>query len=157
MRAWVATLRELPADRGPARVVYISTTGVYGDCQGAWVNEDTPARPDAARSRRRLDAENTLRVYGRERGVPVSILRVPGIYGPGRLPVDAIHARRPVLDEKECGYTNRIHAEDLAHVCLIAGQRGQADRVYNVSDGQPDSITHYYNCVADALGVPRPR
>jgi nucleoside-diphosphate-sugar epimerase len=140
----------------PDRIIYISTTGVYGDNHGAWVTEDTPLQPRAARSKRRVDAESVLRAFGRQQAVPVVILRVPGIYGPGRLPIEAIKTRRPVLDESESGYTNRIHAQDLARVCVIAAERGRADTVYNVSDGHPSSMTAYFNQLADALGAPRP-
>lgn len=153
MRALVAAVT---SGTRPDKVVYISTTGVYGDNHGAWVTEDTPLQPQAARSKRRVDAETVLRAFGKAQGLPVIILRVPGIYGPGRLPIEAIRTRRPVLDESESGYTNRIHAEDLARVCVVAAERGRADTVYNVSDGQPSSMTGYFNQLADALGEPRP-
>ena len=153
MRAMVAAMT---TGTRPGKIIYISTTGVYGDNLGAWVTEDTPLQPSAARSRRRVDAETVLRGFGRAHGVPVIILRVPGIYGPGRLPIEAIRARRPVLHENESGYTNRIHAEDLARICLVAAERGQADTAYNVSDGQPSSMTAYFNQLADAVGDPRP-
>jgi nucleoside-diphosphate-sugar epimerase len=153
MRAMVAAMTD---GVRPDRIVYISTTGVYGDNHGAWVTEDTPLQPRAARGKRRVDAESVLRAFGRQQAVPVVILRVPGIYGPGRLPIEAIKTRRPVLDESESGYTNRIHAQDLARVCVIAAERGRADAVYNVSDGHPSSMTAYFNQLADALGAPRP-
>ena len=140
----------------PKKIIYISTTGVYGDGRGEWINEDTPLRPQAARSKRRVDAESALRAFGIRHAVPVIILRVSGIYGPGRLPIDAIKARRPVLDEKESGYTNRIHADDLARICVAAAEHGRADSVYNVSDGQPGTLAGYFNQLADALGEPRP-
>lgn len=153
MRALVAAMTH---GTRPDKIVYISTTGVYGDNHGAWVTEDTPLQPQAARSKRRVDAETVLRAFGKAQSVPVVILRVPGIYGPGRLPIEAIKTRRPVLDESESGYTNRIHAEDLARICVIAAEHGRADTVYNVSDGQPSSMTAYFNQLADALGEPRP-
>ncbi len=153
MRTLVETLAVSPL---PGRIIYISTTGVYGDNHGAWVTEDTPLQPRAARSKRRVDAESVLRTFGKDYGVPVIILRVPGIYGPGRLPIEAIKTRRPVLDENESGYTNRIHAQDLARVCVVAAERGRADAVYNVSDGHPSSMTGYFNQLADILGEPRP-
>lgn len=153
MRALVAAMTR--ATR-PDKIVYISTTGVYGDNHGAWVTEDTPLQPQAARSKRRVDAETVLRALGEAQSVPVVILRVPGIYGAGRLPIEAIKTRRPVLDESESGYTNRIHAEDLARICVVAAERGRPDTIYNVSDGQPSSMTGYFNQLADALGEPRP-
>jgi nucleoside-diphosphate-sugar epimerase len=153
MRAMVTAMT---SGARPDKIIYISTTGVYGNNHGAWVTEDTPLQPQATRSRRRVDAETVLRAFGHKLGLPVIILRVPGIYGPGRLPIEAIRTRRPVLDESESGYTNRIHAEDLARICLVAAERGQADAVYNVSDGNPSSMTGYFNQLADALGEPRP-
>lgn len=143
-------------DGRPARIVYISTTGVYGDARGEWVTEDTPAHPTTPRARRRWDAECALHRYAGAQGVEVVILRVPGIYGPGRLPVEAIRSGRAVLAERDAPYSNRIHADDLAAVCMAAAVRGVAGAVYNVSDGRPGSMTQYFNAVADALAMPRP-
>lgn len=153
MRAFLDLLAE---GRIPQKIVYISTTGVYGDQNGAWVNEDSEVAPQSARGRRRLDAENALGAWGRQQPAAVVILRVPGIYGPGRLPVDAIRSRRPVVQESECGFTNRIHADDLAQACIAAADHGRADTIYNVSDGNPGTMTDYFNRVADALGLCRP-
>lgn len=150
MRAFVA------AGLRPARLIYISTSGVYGDRDGAWVDEDTPPAPGTDRARRRLDAETVLRTWGRESGVLVNILRVGGIYGPGRWPLERLRAGTPVLREEECGYTNRIHADDLAATCVAAADRGGADRIYNVSDGRNGTMTQYFYAVADRFGLPRP-
>jgi len=140
----------------PARIVLISTSGVYGDCQGEWVTEDRPPRPDGDRARRRLDAEQQLRAWGEAHAVPVVILRVPGIYGPGRLPVQRLRAGEPVLREQESPWSNRVHIEDLVRACLAAGERGRPNAVYNISDGHPTTMTDYFNRVADALGLERP-
>lgn len=150
MRAFTA------AGLRPDRVVYISTSGVYGDRGGAWVDEDTPPMPGTERARRRLDAETALRTWGRQSGVRVNILRVGGIYGPGRWPLERLQAGTPVLREEECGYTNRIHADDLAAICVAAADRGGADRIYNVSDGGNGTMTQYFYAVADRFGLPRP-
>ena len=150
MRAFTA------AGLKPERVVYISTSGVYGDRNGAWVDEDTPPAPATDRARRRLDAETVLRAWGREQGVRVNILRVGGIYGPGRWPLERLQAGMPVLREEECGYTNRIHADDLAAICVAAAARGGDDRIYNVSDGSNGTMTQYFYAVADRFGLPRP-
>ena len=149
-------LDALPNDRLPARVVYISTSGVYGDVRGAWVTEESPVNPILDRSRRRLDAEQGLQSWATRTGVPVVILRVPGIYGPGRLPVDVVKSGRPILSEAESMYTNRIHADDLAHICMVAGEPQSPSGIYNVSDGHPGSMAQYFKAVADLLGVPRP-
>jgi nucleoside-diphosphate-sugar epimerase len=140
----------------PRRAVYISTTGVYGDAAGAWVDEDTPPAPGTGRGRRRLDAEQTIADWAARLGADAVILRVPGIYGPGRLPLERIRRAEPVLDPAECGYTNRIHAEDLAEVCVAAAEHGRPGAVYNVSDGAPGTMTEYLFAVADAAGLPRP-
>jgi len=140
----------------PVRIVYISTSGVYGDSGGEWVDEETPPNPQTDRARRRLDAEAALRDFGRRHAIPVIILRVGDIYGPGRLPLTRLQKGLPVLLEAECGYTNRIHADDLVAILLAAAERGRADNIYNVSDGHPGTMTGYFNAVADALGLPRP-
>lgn len=142
--------------RPPKRIVLISTTGVYGDCRGEWVTEDRPPHPVADRARRRLDAEQRLRAWGQAHDIPVSVLRVPGIYGPGRLPVKRLQAGEPVLREAESPWSNRVHVDDLVRACLAAARAGQAGGVYNISDGHPSTMTDYFNRVADAVGLPRP-
>jgi len=154
VRAFCTAVR--PGDE-PAKVVYLSTSGVYGDCGDMTVTEDTPVNPQTARAKRRYDAETVFRAWGAERGVPVVILRVTGIYGPGRLPLQQLTAGQPVLLESEASFTNRIHSEDLARVCMAAAQRGEDGDVFNVSDGNPGTMTEYFNACADALGLPRPR
>jgi nucleoside-diphosphate-sugar epimerase len=140
----------------PRRIVYISTTGVYGDCRGAWVDEDTPPNPQTDRARRRLDSENRLWNWGRRTGVAVTVLRVGGIYGPGRLPEARLRRRAPILVEDQCGYTNRIHVEDLVNICVTAGESTGERRIYNVSDGHPGNMSGYFKAVARRLGLPPP-
>jgi len=153
MRNFCAALERVQA---PARVVYVSTSGVYGDCGGAWVTEQTPVNPQTSRARRRLDAETVLLHWAKPRGVAVVTLRVTGIYGPGRLPLARLQQGHPVLCEAESPPTNRIHADDLALVCLAAAEKGVDGEVFNVSDGHPGTMTQYFNAVADMLGLPRP-
>ncbi len=141
----------------PHKVIYMSTSGVYGDSGGELVTEETPPNPQTTRGKRRFDAENAFREWGKAHGVAVVILRVTGIYGPGRLPVSQLESGQPVLDERLTPLTNRIHADDLARVCLAAAARGEDGDVFNVSDGHPTTMTHYFNAVADLLGYPRPR
>jgi nucleoside-diphosphate-sugar epimerase len=140
----------------PEKVVYLSTSGVYGDCGGATVTEETPVNPQTDRARRRLDAETILRNWATHRGVATVVLRVTGIYGPGRLPLDRIQKGHPVLREEEAPFTNRIHADDLARVCLAAVEKGEDGDIFNVSDGRSGTMTEYFNAVADAVGLPRP-
>lgn len=143
-------------DELPARVVYISTSAVYGDCDGAWIDETAPLRPGTERGHRRLDAERRWQAWSRETGVAVVILRVPGIYACDRLPIERLRAGMPVLAEEDSPYTNRIHADDLARICIAAMQRGKPGAAYNVSDGHPTTMTDYFNRIADRLELPRP-
>ena len=142
-------------DRVPAKVVYISTSGVYGDCGGEWVTEQTPINPQTSRAQRRADAEATLRKWGKLHGVAVVILRVTGIYGPGRLPLARVEQGHPILCEAESPPTNRIHADDLAAVCVKAAETAADGDIFNVSDGQPGTMTQYFNAISDLLGLPR--
>ncbi|MCW8874409.1 MAG: SDR family oxidoreductase, partial [Gammaproteobacteria bacterium] len=143
-----AVLAALERDGLPRRIVYISTSAVYGDCAGAWIDEDAPLRPDTTRGLRRLDAERQLQAWLERTGIPVVILRVPGIYGPGRLPLERLRKGLPLLREDQCPYTNRIHADDLAVICRAAMARGVPGTAYNVSDGHPSNMVDYFNRIA---------
>jgi nucleoside-diphosphate-sugar epimerase len=140
----------------PRRLVYISTTGVYGDCGGAWVDESWPPRPLADRSFRRLDAEQRLGNWADASGAGLVILRVAGIYGPDRLPLARIRSGQPLVRLEDAPWSNRIHADDLVEVCLAAMDRAPAGAVYNVCDGHPSTMTDYFFQIADRAGVPRP-
>lgn len=145
----------LKGGAAPARIVYMSATSVYRETQGSVVTEESPAEPASAMGKRRLDAERAFQAYGREADCPVIVLRVSGIYGPGRLPLMQISQGQPLLREEESGPGNRIHADDLAAVCVAAAERGGGGDVFNVSDGHPSSMTSYFNACADLLGYPR--
>ncbi len=147
-------LQSLGAQR-PAKVVLISTTGVYGDCAGRWITEAEPVHPQTDRARRRLDAEQRLQRWCNEQQLPWVIVRVPGIYGPGRLPRARLERRLPVLAEADSPYSNRIHVDDLVRVCLKAAS-SDFTGIVHVSDGHPSTMSDYFNRVADALGLPRP-
>jgi nucleoside-diphosphate-sugar epimerase len=140
----------------PQRVVYLSTSGVYGDCGGEWVDETRPPAPVAGRAWRRLDAESRWRGWSRESGGELVILRVAGIYGPGKLPIARLQSGRPMVAEADAPMTNHIHSLDLVTVCQAAMARGISGEVYNVCDGRPGNMTGYFNAVADYLGLPRP-
>lgn len=155
MRAFVQLLGD---QNLPHKIVYISTTGVYGHCDGGWVTEQSLLNPQTTRGKRRLAAERILMEWHKRTAIPVVILRVAGIYGPGRLPIERLQSGQPVLDEKEAPYSNRIHADDLARVCLYAAQLTESGyRVYNVSDGHPTTMTDYFNRVAKIAGLKPPR
>ncbi len=141
----------------PSRLIYMSTSGVYGDFGDTTVTEESPAIPLTARGKRRLHAESLLLEWGGDNNVPVIILRVTGIYGPGRLPVSQLTSGEPVLEVGIANLTNRIHADDLVQVCRAAAQRGEGGEIYNVSDGHPSTMTAYFNAAADFLRLPRPR
>ncbi len=149
-------LLALDAARPPRRLVYISTSAVYGDCGGAWITEARETRPTTARGQRRLDAEQQLTAWCRAHGSEWVILRVPGIYGPGKLPLARLRKQLPVLRELDAPYTNRIHGDDLAAICVAAMHSEFPDTVYNVSDGHPGNMTDYFFRVAAAAGLPRP-
>ena len=144
------------APRAPERLVYISTSGVYGDCGGAWVDEERPLAPQTARGVRRADAERTLLAWGRQSGVAVAVLRVPGIYAAERLPLAQLKRGAPVLRAEDDVYTNHIHANDLAAICATALARAAAGRVYNASDDSEMKMGDYFDLVADRAGLPRP-
>lgn len=151
LRGWLA------AQRGHIeRVVYISTSGVYGDCDGRWIDESEPLKPIAARSRRRVDAEAALAEWGAARGCAVVILRVPGIYGPGRLPQARLRAGEPIMRGAEAPYSNRVHADDLADAALLAARHGAAGAAYHIADGHPTTMTDYFLQCAALLGLPAP-
>lgn len=149
----MAGVCEALAGHRPA-TAYISTSGVYGDHGGGWVDEDTPMAPGSDRAQRRVDAETRLR-----EAVPEAvILRAPGIYGPGRLPVDRILAGEPVLDDSAHAWTNRIHIDDLGALVWKAVNERWAHRLYNATDGTPTSRTAYSDTLAELLGTdPPPR
>jgi nucleoside-diphosphate-sugar epimerase len=140
----------------PRLLLYISTTGVYGDCRGERVPETRRPRPGTDRARRRLDAETLLRAFLRRTGVPVPVLRVPGIYARERLPLDRLRAGKPALRAEDDVYTNHIHADDLALICATALRKGRPGRVYNAVDESELRMGEYFDAVADAFGLPRP-
>ncbi len=140
----------------PQRLVYISTSGVYGDCGGALIDESHPPRPQTARAGRRVDAERRVRAFGRRTGATVSILRAPGIYAAERLPVERLQRGTPALSPSDDVHTNHIHADDLAAICRAAIFRGAANRCYNASDDSGLRMGDYFDLVADAFALPRP-
>ncbi|MGA8865005.1 MAG: SDR family oxidoreductase [Gallionella sp.] len=138
----------------PRRLVYISTSGVYGDCGGAWVSETHPLHPASPRSQRRAQAEMQIRVWARRNRVNASILRVPGIYAADRLPLARLQQGTPGIIDSEDSYTNHIHADDLAHISVAALLRGKPCRVYHASDDSQLKMGEYFDQVADAFGLP---
>ncbi|MFO7765795.1 MAG: SDR family oxidoreductase [Pelovirga sp.] len=149
--------RMLTADNCPQRIVYISTSGVYGDCGDALVTEETPLNPQTSRAKRRVSAEKQLQDKAGELGIGLIILRVTGIYGPGRLPLAQLHKGHQVLRPEDSPVTNRIHSLDLVRICLAAMERGESGDIFNVCDGQYSSMSEYFTAVADLYDLPRPQ
>ena len=141
----------------PQQVVYLSTSGVYGDCNGELVAETRPARPQTDRARRRADAERRLREWGARSGVPVAILRVPGIYAAERLPLARLERGTPALKTEDDVYVNHVHADDLARIVVAAMRRSHPNRMYNAADDAPQKMGDYFDLVADRFGLPRPQ
>ena len=154
-----ALLAALSRRSPPSRVVYASTTGVYGDCRGERVVETRPLNATTDRARRRVDAEARLRAWARVTGARASVLRIPGIYASDReggRPQDRVRRGTPVLAAEDDGYTNHIHADDLARACIAALWRGRPQRVVQVCDDSDMKTGDYYDLVADLSGLPRP-
>jgi len=140
----------------PKRIILISTTGVYGDSNGEWIDELTAVNPTVDRAHRRLSAEKSLKQWAKKYDKEFIILRVPGIYAQDRLPLARLEKELPVVNEAEAGFTNRIHADDLAMVCKAAMESQLTNEIINVTDGHPSTMTEYFNSVADYSNLPRP-
>jgi len=141
------------------RIVYASTSGVYGDCAGARFDETRAVNPSTDRARRRVDAERRLRWYGRAFGARVTLLRIPGIYAtsrPGGHPRTRLALGSPVLTSESDVYTNHIHADDLARACVAALHRGAPQRVVHVCDDTQMKMGDYFDLAADLEGLARP-
>jgi len=141
----------------PKKIVLVSTTGVYGNCNGEWIDESRPLNPQADRAYRRVSAEQQLNAYCENNKVSCIVFRVPGIYAADKLPVKRITSGEPIVREQDSGYTNRIHAEDLAGFCVEALTSNVSAGIYNCCDGHPSTMNDYFIKVADALGYERPR
>lgn len=155
----LALLRALRLRTPPLSVVYGSTSGVYGDCQGEWAGETRAVNPHTPRAWRRVDAEQQLRFFGRSSGVAVHTLRIPGIYAPDRVggtPRARLLKGTPVLLAADDVYTNHIHADDLARACLAALWRGKPQRSTNASDDTRLKMGDYFDLAADLYQLPRP-
>lgn len=155
----LALVRALRLRTSPGVMVYGSTSGVYGDCQGEVVTETRAPRADTPRARRRISAEDTIRFLGRATPVRSSILRIPGIYAADRqdgTPRARLQKGTPVLRASDDVYTNHIHADDLARACVAALWRGKPQRSYNVNDDSCLKMGDYFDLAADLYGLPRP-
>ena len=155
----LALTRVLRRRSAPSCLVYGSTSGVYGDCEGDFATETRAINPDTPRAKRRIDAESSVRFLGRSAGVRSSILRIPGIYAPDRVggtPRARLEKGTPVLRAEDDVYTNHIHADDLARACIAALWHGRPQRVYNVNDDTALKMGDYFDLAADLYGLPHP-
>jgi nucleoside-diphosphate-sugar epimerase len=149
----LAVLAALPAET--ARFVYTSSTGVYGQSQGEWVDERSPCQPRREGGRACLAAEQALQAH--PMGQRAIVLRMAGLYGPGRIPQAAeIRRNEPIVAPEE-GYLNLIHVDDAVSVVLAAAERAAPPGTYVVSDGHPVQRREYYEELARRLGAPPPR
>lgn len=140
----------------PTRLVYISTSGVYGDCGGALVDEARAVNPQSARAKRRVDAEQQLALWCTRLGIALVVLRAPGIYAADRLPLERLRAGTPVLRAQDDVYTNHVNADDLAAICARALDDDAPAGIYNASDDTKLMMGEWFDLVADKAGLPRP-
>jgi nucleoside-diphosphate-sugar epimerase len=139
----------------PRALVYISTSGVYGDCAGAHVSETRPLAAESARAARRVAAETRLRQFAARHACQVSLLRAPGIYAEDRLPLERLHKHLPLLNAAEDSHTNHVHALDLGLACIAALRRGRPGRAYNISDDSALAMGDWFDLLADTFALPR--
>lgn len=140
----------------PQRLIYISTSGVYGDCGGAFIDETHPVHPENGRAVRRVDAERQIRQWGQQNQVQVAILRVPGIYAADRLPLTRLREGHPAILDAEDSFTNHVHADDLARIICAAIHHAKPNRIYHASDNSQLKMGAYFDLVADHFELPRP-
>lgn len=140
----------------PEKIVLISTTGVYGNCDGAWIDETAAINPAADRAFRRVDAERQVHQFCMCHDIPLVILRVAGIYGPGKIPLARIKSGEPIVNQQDSPYTNRVHAFDLVNICEQALLSQTITGIYNVTDGHPGTMYEYFMAIASAMHLPPP-
>ncbi len=140
----------------PQRLIYISTSGVYGNCHGDLIDETRPVHPESDRAIRRVFAERQIRNWGKRNHIPTCIVRVPGIYAANRLPLQRLRDGRPVLLDVEDSYTNHIHADDLAQIIFAAIRFAKANRIYHACDDSDLKMGAYFDLVADYFALPHP-
>lgn len=149
-------LKAIKKGQEPDKIILISTTGIYGNCADDWVDESRTPHAETDRARRRLAAEQTLAEWCNMMQCKYIILRVPGIYGPGKLPVQRIVDQKPILSLTESPWSNRIHIDDLVQTCQQAMDYSGQYKIFNVSDGNPSSMSDFFLKVAKKMGLPQP-
>ncbi len=154
IRAFIQLLQQ-QTSQTISKIILISTTGVYGNCHGQWVDENTPVNPSADRAYRRLDAEQQMQAYCEKMDIALVILRVSGIYSADKLPLKRIKAQTPIVCQQDSPYSNRIHSDDLVTICLKAGLM-DVKGIFNCADGHPSTMYDYFIAVARTNNLPEP-
>jgi len=147
---------DIAAIPGPAWLGYLSTTGVYGNRDGGWVDESSALQPSGVRGRRRVAAEAAWLDLWCGRNLPVHVFRLAGIYGPGRSPFDALRDGTAQRVDKPGQVFSRIHVDDIAQVLMASIARPHPGTVYNVCDDEPAASADVIAHAAELLGVPVP-
>lgn len=140
----------------PNKILYVSTTGVYGDCGGEWIDEQAAIRPESDRAIRRWAAEQMLSAWCGRHSVTQVVFRVAGIYGPRTLPIERARGGTVVVKPEQATFTNRIHIDDLAQACVVAMQHEKGVGVFNLADGHPSTMADYFNLLAQTFDLPTP-
>lgn len=149
-------LKNCSPAKKPSKILLCSTTGIYGNCDGRWITEDTPPNPQTLRAKRRFSEESFFWSKSQQLDFAAILLRVAAIYHHNRLPLEKIRQRQPVLPLDMAPWSNRIHQDDLAQICFLAMRHGKRNTIYNVSDGVPLRMTDYFFQIADHFRIPRP-
>ncbi len=155
----LAALSRAPKRRAPIlpqQFIYISTSGVYGNCNGSLIDETYPVNPSSARALRRTNAEEQVRGWGIRNQVKVAILRVPGIYAHDRLPLARLRQGTPNLMQQDDSYINLIHANDLANIICKTLHYAKPGRIYHASDDSKLKMGEYFDLIADRFNLARP-
>ncbi|MFK5895202.1 MAG: SDR family NAD(P)-dependent oxidoreductase [Pseudomonadota bacterium] len=139
----------------PEKIILISTTGVYGNCGGAWVDETSAVQPEVDRAYRRADAEKQLQDFCSKKSIICTILRVSGIYAEDKLPLERIKKQLPIVNENDSPYSNRIHAEDLTNICYQSLEQNHPG-IFNCSDNYPTTMYDYFTRLATSYHLPTP-
>ena len=140
----------------PSRIVYLSSSGVYGDRKGNYTDETVKPNPITKRAIRRLNAEKCISDWSHKNNVEHVILRVSGIYGPDRLGIEKLRQGLTVIKQSKAKPSNRIHIEDLTNCCISAMMKDKLSNIYNIGDGDHNNQTWFYKAVCDQVGIKNP-
>lgn len=140
--------------QAPRRIIYIGSSGIYGHHHGAWVDENSACHIENPRQKQRLSAETQLDDYCQQHHIPCARLRVAGIYGPERVPLDAVYAQTPIIHPQEAPFINHIYVKDLVNILAYLGTEVMYHGILNVADGSPSPMGTLQQQIAQALKFP---